>query len=1115
MPWAAQAPDGSKSGGDSGSTASGNVKAASDWANSIVNKPENWYGSSGCTAFCLDYLKHANSPVADKFQAKGMYVPGLYKLASSSSDDFGEMKGPDAAGSEGDVAMVRYDNTPESPTHAVIADGKGGYWGNSSGSGVVVHKNSLAGDYNKIYGYLPTGSGDGTVSQGECTRSDEDQHADAGSTDGKGKHLSLFGRGRKVGNTETDPKTSISNAQQMLNKTPYKSDPNFRITSKDDRDSAKEKAFLASMNDFMSKKESSNTISQYGSGKYLFGRGGGTAYGDYSNLGEDSDDSSQGSNTSYEAYTNMGDPETADNHQYGSTAYNDYTDMQAKDNQQDQRTNAASTDQQSSSTPANPTKKTTNNSKSTSSGSKGKWGFLTSMAEKVASPISKMMSTFGSAVAKASGVFMNNPVMKELFGDMNPFLDALGMSSDSGGNKSGGNNSKGGHSDISVEGNVADTMVKAIPGGVIPEGGEYGVPRANHAYGHGGIDVCPSDDSNPPVPSPVDGTVCDIGNEPGGYGNYVQVQDGEGNYHIFGHLQSQSVNKGDSIKAGDYVGIMGSTGHSSGTHVHYEVDGADNAGASANAPHINPHSYAPKAGGSGRHTVSKYGMGKKPPVSYWGTGNAPMEISNTVSGIQAEATSNPSRYANLNEEAEKIGYSIPEYNLINDGDDDTVKQFKLKSQRRAIDQFKKNQTFVKRSAYQTGTGNTDLDNTKTLKEVPRPTGEIFQLPGNFGIDQKMAKQSQYGKGISEYKNISGYNIPSYNTISSKDSLMVQAAKQMAQMKYAVPNVPPKPTNTISAYQNLSNTEGYVIPDYNIINPDDDDTIKESKHKAQLKGFEEYKKNKAKEDAEKQNSNVVGPTPSDATKVSKDSNDGNKYSKLASSVQATSDKAKSIQSQNVTVIDDVAPNGKHYDKNDVDYLLKNGYNKEDAIKLLSKDKKYAKQEMAPNGKPYEENDIKYLINKGYTREDAIALLAKDKKYSKDGKTDSTAIANKSNPTTTAATNATATGTNTNGQAVPNGDKLDALLASQDKTNQLLASILQVVAGAVGAKVDGDKPKLNTNTGTKETSTTSNIKATLSAAGHGSNVGMGDAFMGNSRDHSSINDIIQAINAVVNR
>jgi hypothetical protein len=148
----------------------------------------------------------------------------------------------------------------------------------------------------------------------------------------------------------------------MLNKTPYKSDPNFRITSKDNRDSAKEKAFLASMNDFMSKKESSNTISQYGSGKYLFGRGGGTAYGDYSNLGEDSDDSSQGSNTSYEAYTNMGDPETADNHQYGSTAYNDYTDMQAKDNQQDQRTNAASTDQQSSSTPANPTKKTTNNS---------------------------------------------------------------------------------------------------------------------------------------------------------------------------------------------------------------------------------------------------------------------------------------------------------------------------------------------------------------------------------------------------------------------------------------------------------------------------------------------------------------------------------------------------------------------------------------------------------------------------------------------------------------------------------------------------------------------------------------------------------------------------------
>ena len=45
-------------------------------------------------------------------------------------------------------------------------------------------------------------------------------------------------------------------------------------------------------------------------------------------------------------------------------------------------------------------------------------------------------------------------------------------------------------------------------------------------------------------------------------------------------------------------------------------------------------------------------------------------------------------------------------------------------------------------------------------------------------------------------------------------------------------------------------------------------------------------------------------------------------------------------------------------------------------------------MAPNGKPYEENDINYLISKGYTKADAIDTLSKDPKYAKTTTTDTT-------------------------------------------------------------------------------------------------------------------------------
>lgn len=79
---------------------------------------------------------------------------------------------------------------------------------------------------------------------------------------------------------------------------------------------------------------------------------------------------------------------------------------------------------------------------------------------------------------------------------------------------------------------------------------------------------------------------------------------------------------------------------------------------------------------------------------------------------------------------------------------------------------------------------------------------------------------------------------------------------------------------------------------------------------------------------------------------------------------------------------LAPNGKVYEENDIQYLLKQGYTVEEAIVELSKADKYTKiTYTAPNGKPYDDNDIQYLLNQGYTLDAALNFLSTADKYLK--------------------------------------------------------------------------------------------------------------------------------------
>lgn len=85
---------------------------------------------------------------------------------------------------------------------------------------------------------------------------------------------------------------------------------------------------------------------------------------------------------------------------------------------------------------------------------------------------------------------------------------------------------------------------------------------------HSGLDIV--GDKGEPVHATASGLVAQVGRQ-GAYGNLVVLDHGFGLQTKYGHLSSFSVKQGDRVKRGDIIGRMGSTGRSTGTHLHYEV----------------------------------------------------------------------------------------------------------------------------------------------------------------------------------------------------------------------------------------------------------------------------------------------------------------------------------------------------------------------------------------------------------------------------------------------------------------------------------------------------------------------------------------------------------------
>lgn len=93
----------------------------------------------------------------------------------------------------------------------------------------------------------------------------------------------------------------------------------------------------------------------------------------------------------------------------------------------------------------------------------------------------------------------------------------------------------------------------------------------NPAIPHWGIDCANSQGT--PVYAAESGTVikASVGTWGGGYGNHVIIDHGNGITTIYGHLYKVGVTVGQHVDRGEGIGLMGTTGNSTGPHLHFEV----------------------------------------------------------------------------------------------------------------------------------------------------------------------------------------------------------------------------------------------------------------------------------------------------------------------------------------------------------------------------------------------------------------------------------------------------------------------------------------------------------------------------------------------------------------
>ena len=123
--------------------------------------------------------------------------------------------------------------------------------------------------------------------------------------------------------------------------------------------------------------------------------------------------------------------------------------------------------------------------------------------------------------------------------------------------------------------------VKPVVGVITSRFGSFESIRSS---AHQGIDI--GSPNGTPIKAAADGTVTFAGYTTGGYGNLVVISHGNNIETYYGHASKIYVSKGQTVSAGDVIAAVGSTGHSTGNHLHFEIR--------KNGNQINPEKYVYK-----------------------------------------------------------------------------------------------------------------------------------------------------------------------------------------------------------------------------------------------------------------------------------------------------------------------------------------------------------------------------------------------------------------------------------------------------------------------------------------------------------------------------------------
>ncbi len=168
---------------------------------------------------------------------------------------------------------------------------------------------------------------------------------------------------------------------------------------------------------------------------------------------------------------------------------------------------------------------------------------------------------------------------------------------------------------------------------------------------HGGVDIANTEFTQDyPIIATADGVI-EFAGTLGGYGEFVKINHGDNIYSAYGHMATGSiiVSEGESVEAGQVIGIMGTTGISGGIHLHFEIY----QGGAASTNRVDPLNYISQT--NPRPTTSTLAYVNSTDNLWWPIGSCELDSSSN------------NFYTNIN-----VG---PVQTWTNDYDFDQVRQY--------------------------------------------------------------------------------------------------------------------------------------------------------------------------------------------------------------------------------------------------------------------------------------------------------------------------------------------------------------------------------------------------------------------------------------------------------